>query len=146
MGAAVTVELTKPTDASDISQTNDLTFARNEIIRLRKELGHLAQAYGVNVLSYDASDIVLGENEEEDFQRCVREIAHIRQCLRLNTQQSMRQQRNRSYQRHSSSGHFVPLKEVGRLSEEKRSEGKYDEKYDGKEDEESGSDSESNDD
>jgi hypothetical protein len=42
MGAAVTIELNKPADASDIRASNNLLVARNEVIRLRKELGHLA--------------------------------------------------------------------------------------------------------
>jgi hypothetical protein len=129
MGAAATVELTKPIDASDILQSDDLNFAKHEVIRLRGELGHLAKAYGVPILSFDASDIVLGEDRDEDFQRCVREIAHIRQCLRLNTQQSVRQQRTRNYQRQHSSGHIVPVREIGMIQETK-SDSKYDDEKD----------------
>lgn len=143
MGAAAAVELTKPSDASDILSTNDLTFAKNEIIRLRKELGHLASAYGVHAIDTDAKDLVLGVDEEEDFLRCVREISHIRQCLRLNTQQSMRQQRSRNYTRTVSSSQFVPLREVGRLSEEKKYDSKHD---DDSKDNSSDDDTASNDD
>lgn len=93
MGAAAAIEeLQKPVDCSDIIQANDLNFAVSEIIRLRKDLGHLAEKYNIKILSYDASDIVLG-NYEEDFNRCVKEISHIRQCLRLNTLSSSRNRR-----------------------------------------------------
>jgi hypothetical protein len=92
MGAAATVEIQKPPDASDIVATQSLDFARAEIMRLRKELGHLAQSFNMTVLSMDASDLVLGLDEEEDFMRCVKEISHIRKCLLLNTQASIRRQ------------------------------------------------------
>ncbi len=42
---------------------------------------------------YDASDIVLGDNEHLDFERCVDEVAHIRRCLQLSTQSSKRRNR-----------------------------------------------------
>eukprot|EP01039_Chlorochromonas_danica_P004513 gene4513-4949_t len=93
MGAAVAVEIKKPPDASDILETHNLAFARSEIVRLRRELGHLAASYGMEVVSLDASDLVLGENEEEDFMRCVNEISHIRRCLQLHTQTHIRQGR-----------------------------------------------------
>ena len=48
MGAAVTIELNKPIDASDIRSSNNLSVARNEVIRLRKELGHLASLGNYN--------------------------------------------------------------------------------------------------
>ena len=48
MGAAVTIELNKPIDASDIRASNNLLVARNEVIRLRKELGHLASLGNYN--------------------------------------------------------------------------------------------------
>ena len=60
MGASVSVsmkaELEKPVDASDIRATN-LNFAREEVIRLRLELGDLAkrnskfdgQMHGLNI-------------------------------------------------------------------------------------------------
>jgi hypothetical protein len=107
MGAAVAVELEKPVDGSDILATNSLEYARNEVIRLRNDLGHLAKQFGVEILAYDASDICQGEDEEEDFKRCVREISHIRQCLRLNTQSSLRSRRTISYKRMNSSGELV---------------------------------------
>ena len=100
MGASVTIELSKPTDASDVRNTGDLDFARSEIIRLRQQLGHLAKDYGMDIVALDASDLVQGENTDEDFERCIREIAHIRRCLQLNTQTSKRRQRN--YDTHTS--------------------------------------------
>lgn len=95
MGAAAVVEVQKPADASDISATRSsgIEFARSEVIRLRKELGHLASSYGMDMLTLDASDLVLGENEDEDFARLVDYIAHIRKCLQLNTQISKRESR-----------------------------------------------------
>lgn len=95
MGAAAAIEIRKPVDASDILATKSLTFAREEVIRLRTELGHLANLYKIEILSMDASDLVLGNNEDDDFHRCVEYISHIRQCLQLNTQTSKR--RNRAY-------------------------------------------------
>lgn len=95
MGAVASIETKKPTDASDILSTKSLDFAKSEIIRLRQQLGHLAHLYGMEVLSLDASDLVLGENQEEDFMRCVREISHIRRCLQLNTQTSIRSERRK---------------------------------------------------
>ena len=47
---------------------------------------------------FDASDLVQGINEKEDFERCLNEISHIRSCLRLSTQSSIRKQRNRQYE------------------------------------------------
>jgi uncharacterized protein YigA (DUF484 family) len=115
MGAAAAVELTKPKDASDIAEMRDLEFARSEIIRLRSELGHLASAYGMNSsMIMDASDLVKGVDEDEDFHRCVAEISHIRQCLQLNTLSTQRQQRNRSYyQRNASRSQFIPVNDGG---------------------------------
>lgn len=97
MGAAAAVEVQKPVDASDILATNDLEFAKSEVIRLRKELGHLASAYGQEILSMDASDLVFGRDLDADFARCVEYVSHIRKCLQLNTQSSKRQSR-RAYQ------------------------------------------------
>lgn len=94
MGAAATIELGKPPDASDILKSGSLIFAKGEVIRLRRELGHLAASYGIQVVVYDASDIVQGKDEQEDFRKCIAEVAHIRQCLRLNTQTSKRKLRN----------------------------------------------------
>ena len=48
MGAAVTIELNKPTDASDVRATRSLQIAKNEVIRLREELGHLAHLGNYN--------------------------------------------------------------------------------------------------
>lgn len=95
MGAVASVETKKPTDASDILASKSLDFAKSEIIRLRQELGHLAHLYGMEILSLDASDLVLGENQDEDFMRCVQEISHIRRCLQLNTQTSIRSERRK---------------------------------------------------
>jgi len=39
MGAAVTIELAKPIDGSDIISNGSLDHARSEIIRLRSTLG-----------------------------------------------------------------------------------------------------------
>lgn len=100
MGATASIELGKPVDASDILESNSLDFAKSEVIRLRKDLAHLAASYGVTILSLDASDIVHGRNENEDFHRCVKEIAHIRACLQLNTAQaSRRNRRGREYKK-----------------------------------------------
>lgn len=93
MGAAASVELSKPVDASDIQSTNDLVYASAEVIRLRTSLGHLAKLAGIDAVVFDASDILLGVNQDEDFQRCVQEIAHIRRCLQLHTQSSRRKTR-----------------------------------------------------
>lgn len=96
MGASASVELTKPVDASDIKQSGNFEFAREEVIRLRKELGHLAKDFGINIVIEDASDIVLGISVEDDFDRCIKEISHIRRCLQLSTQTSKRQKRKYS--------------------------------------------------
>ena len=93
MGAAVTIELTKPPDGSDIISTGSLEYAKNEVIRLRCNLGCLAVQHGMQVMPENADDLVLGENETEDFDRVVKEICHIRACLRLNTQSSKRRSR-----------------------------------------------------
>ena len=84
-------------------------------------MGHLATTFGVTTdLTEDASDIVYGEEDDENFERffhprttlfkcdfqvltshllvnlfrCIKEIVHIRGCLRLSTQCSRRQQRS----------------------------------------------------
>jgi hypothetical protein len=145
MGAAaslINVELTKPADASDIRDQGSLEFAKSEVVRLRGELGHLARAYGVEILSFDASDLVLGDNDEEDFQRCVREIAHVRQCLRLNTQQSVRSQRTRNYPRQYSTGQLPTVRDLGMASESK-SDSKCDDDQKKRDDDDSGSSSDS---
>lgn len=97
MGATAAIELQKPPDASDILSSNDVEFAKSEVIRLRNELGHLAKAHGINILCMDASDIVLGKDNTEDLNRCVEEISHIRRCLRLSTQTSKRESRGGLY-------------------------------------------------
>ncbi len=105
MGATASIELEKPVDASDILASDSLEFAKSEVVRLRRELGHLAAAYGVELLSYDASDIVLGRSDDDDFHRCVKEIAHIRACLQLNTAQSSRRnRRGREYKKFVDEG------------------------------------------
>lgn len=108
MGAAVTLELAKPPDASDIREIGSLSAALSEVVRLRRQLGMLAAEYDArsggngegqlsalrsNLLVVDGSDLVGGASEEEAFERCVQEVAHIRQCLRLHTQSSRRRQR-----------------------------------------------------
>lgn len=93
MGAAVTIELAKPADASDIISTGSLEYAKNEILRLRNDLGHLAQSYGMQVMPNNADDLIFGDDENGDFERVVAEIVHIRACLRLNTQSSKRRSR-----------------------------------------------------
>lgn len=96
MGASVSVasgEMHKPIDASDIRATDSLLEARAEVVRLRALLGHLAKDVGFAEVVYDASDLVKGENEKEDFERCVAAVSHIRQCLHLHTQSSKRKER-----------------------------------------------------
>eukprot|EP00601_Ochromonadales_sp_CCMP2298_P036619 CAMPEP_0173359244 /NCGR_PEP_ID=MMETSP1144-20121109/19925_1 /TAXON_ID=483371 /ORGANISM="non described non described, Strain CCMP2298" /LENGTH=191 /DNA_ID=CAMNT_0014308467 /DNA_START=46 /DNA_END=621 /DNA_ORIENTATION=- len=80
MGAAAAVDLGKPIDGSDIISNGTLDYARSEIIHLRTELGHLAQKYGMEVMPIDASDLISGNNEKDDFDRVVREVVHIRAC------------------------------------------------------------------
>jgi hypothetical protein len=92
MGAAVTIELTKPADGSDIVATGNLNYAKNEVIRLRNDLGFLAQQYGLQVMPTDADDLIHGD-DQADFDRLVAEIVHIRAALRLNTQSSKRRGR-----------------------------------------------------
>jgi hypothetical protein len=93
MGAAASIEMQKPTDASDISSTNSLEVARGEVIRLRELLGQYAKDAGFADVIYDASDIVLGDDHQEDFERCIDEIVHIRTALQMSTQRSRRQTR-----------------------------------------------------
>ena len=94
MGAAAAIECRKPVDASDIIASGSLELAKQEIINLRTSLGKYATQAGFNKeLVMDASDLVLGEVEDEDFNRCVAEIIHIRSCLRLSTQGARRQTR-----------------------------------------------------
>jgi hypothetical protein len=93
MGSAVSVELEKPADASDIRSSGDVTVARNEVIRLRNSLGHLAKDAGFAEVVYDASDLCQGVNDLEDFERCCEEISYIRRALRLSTQSEKRRSR-----------------------------------------------------
>ena len=94
MGAAVGVELAKPVDASDITENGTLELAKNEVIRLRLSLGHLAKGAGFADVIYDASDLVLNEGDTQaDFDRCVNEVKHIRQALRLSTAGGKRRER-----------------------------------------------------
>lgn len=93
MGAAVGVELVKPADASDIIESQSVEVAKGEVVRLRAALGHLAMAAGFSEVIYDASDLVHGMDELEDFNRCVAEVVHIRGALRLSTQGSKRKTR-----------------------------------------------------
>ena len=91
MGASASIEALKPVDASDIRSTNDLGYARDQIVHLRASLGKYAlQAGFKDEVVYDASDLCQGVDEAEDFNRCISEIAHIRQCLKLSTQRSRR--------------------------------------------------------
>ena len=93
MGAAVALELSKPVDAKDIIESKSLEYAKNEVIRLRHNLSHLAEKYGMKIMTNDASDLIHGSNEIDDFNRCVDEVKHIRACLQLNTQTSKRRTR-----------------------------------------------------
>ncbi len=91
MGAAAAIEARKPVNASDIIASGSLDVARNEIIMLRTTLGKYATQAGFSDnFSLDASDLVQGTDEGEDFNRCVAEIRHIRECLRLSTQGARR--------------------------------------------------------
>lgn len=93
MGAAATIELQKPVDASDIISAGSVELAKAEVIRLRTSLGHLAKDSDFNnVLNLDGSDLIKGN--EGDFDRCVDEISHIRKALQLSTQSSRRKTRH----------------------------------------------------
>jgi hypothetical protein len=92
MGAAVGVEMNKPADASDVQ--NSLVSAKNEVIRLRHSLGHLAKGAGFTDVVFDASDLVQGKDEAEDLERCVAEVVHIRAALRLATAGGQRRARS----------------------------------------------------
>ena len=85
----------KPVDASDVRSSGDFTYARGEVVQLRRNLGKYALQAGFEAtVVYDASDLCRGVDETEDFDRCVSEVAHIRQCLRLSTQGARRATRN----------------------------------------------------
>ena len=60
------------------------------MIRLRQLLGHLAAQSGFDAVVLDASDVVLGVDENEDHIRCCDAVRHIRSALRLSTQNSKR--------------------------------------------------------
>ena len=94
MGAAASVEALRPADASDISETGELSVARGEVVRLRASLGAYAKDAGFAEIIPDASDLVKGENDKEDFDRCVAEVVHIRAALRLSTAAGKRRERN----------------------------------------------------
>lgn len=93
MGAAVTIELQKPVDGSDIKSTGQLDHAKAEITRLRGLLGHLAKDMETDGVIYDAHDLCMGVNEAEDFNRCIEEICHIRKALQMSTQRARRKTR-----------------------------------------------------
>jgi hypothetical protein len=78
MGAAVGIELQKPLDASDIRESGSLDIARGEVMKLRASLGKYAASAGFAEVVFDASDLVQGRDENEDFERCIAEVAHIR--------------------------------------------------------------------
>jgi hypothetical protein len=92
MGAAVGVEMNKPADASDVQ--HNLISAKNEVMRLRHSLGHLAKGAGFTDVVFDASDLVHGKDEQEDLDRCVAEVVHIRAALRLATASGQRRARS----------------------------------------------------
>lgn len=95
MGATASIESMKPVDASDVRSSGDFTYARGEVVQLRRNLGKYALQAGFEAtVVYDASDLCRGVDETEDFDRCVSEVAHIRQCLRLSTQGARRATRN----------------------------------------------------
>mmetsp|Transcript_9874 Transcript_9874/g.32577 ORF Transcript_9874/g.32577 Transcript_9874/m.32577 type:complete len:133 (-) Transcript_9874:223-621(-) len=88
----VSSESEKPADARDLET---LTLAVAELSRLRARLGHLAEANGfVDAVQVDCTDVVLGDHEG-DFLRCKAQVVHIRACLRLSTQKSIRRARAR---------------------------------------------------
>jgi len=45
-------------------------------------------------VNFEATDIILGRSDSEDFENCIHEIAHIRSCLQMSTQSSKRRTRN----------------------------------------------------
>ena len=91
MGAAASIEMQKPLDASDVSHT--LETSKNEVIRLRELLGQYARQAGFNEVVYDASDIAPGIDHHEEHERCVEEVIYIRRALRLSTQKATRSRR-----------------------------------------------------
>jgi len=95
MGAAASIEMVKPLDASDIRSTESVEVAVAEVRRLRAELGHLAKQAGIDIVIYDASDLILGDGQ--DFNRCIDEISHIRRLCAMNTNSSRRKTRTYNY-------------------------------------------------
>jgi len=92
MGAAVTIELQKPIDASDIKSIDS---ARKEVTRLRNLLGILAnEDRGINSNALHNDDLCLGINEMEDLNRYIDEIIHIRIALQIRTQKARRKTRH----------------------------------------------------
>jgi hypothetical protein len=90
MGAAVSVEIGRPADGSDMTT---FELARDELLRLRQSLGHLAKDNGFAEVVYDGSDLIHGMDDQQDFDRCKAEVVHIRACLRLSTQNAKRRAR-----------------------------------------------------
>ena len=86
----MSVELQRPVDGSDLPTLKE---ARDELLRLRQTLGHLAQDNGFAEVVYDGSDLIKGVDEEADYERCKAEVVHIRACLRLSTQNARRRAR-----------------------------------------------------
>jgi hypothetical protein len=54
MGAAASIEAMKPQDAGDVRATNDLDYAKSEVVRLREALGAQAKAAGIDIICLDA--------------------------------------------------------------------------------------------
>jgi len=90
MGAAVSVEIGRPADGSDMTT---FELARDELLRLRQSLGHLAKDNGFAEVVYDGSDLIHSMDVQQDFERCKAEVVHIRACLRLSTQNAKRRAR-----------------------------------------------------
>ena len=86
----MSIEIQRPIDGSDLT---DFAGARDELLRLRHALGHLAKDNGFAEVVYDGSDLIKGLDEQADFDRCKAEVVHIRACLRLSTQNAKRRGR-----------------------------------------------------
>ena len=84
MGAVAGIELQRPIDASDILETGSVTVAKGEVIRLREKLGLYAKQAGFGDVVYDASDLVLGVKESEDFDRYINNLCTYFTYLYLN--------------------------------------------------------------
>jgi hypothetical protein len=87
----VSSESEKPADGRDLET---LPTAVAELSRLRQRLGHLAEANGFDAVQVDCADVVLGD-AAGDLIRCKAQVVHIRACLRLSTQKSIRRARPR---------------------------------------------------